>query len=720
MAEPRGQKSVCVVTPSFQQGEFIERTILSVLEQGLDGLDYVVIDGGSSDGTVDVLRRFDGRLRWVSEPDDGQADAVNKGLAATDAEIIGWLNSDDVYYPGALAAVRTFLEAHPEVDVVYGEARHIDESDAEIEPYPIEPWDPERLKDVCFLCQPAVFFRRRVVERFGALDERLHFCLDYEYWLRLARNGARFAHLDDVLAGSRLYATNKTLGQRLRVHDEINAMMRRTLGQVPDRWISNYVHAFLEDRGFRREDHPGSFATVAALGSWLAALEWNGSVSRPLWHTTLQWLREALRRAGFACRSARHMPGRNGRHSLPYEDTRGARMRIGFDVSQTGTEKTGCGYLADGLVRALAEIDHHNQYILYPTFGGDYWDREGPGATRRIEASNFRRGLAQPTHREARAFWRLPPEDLETRLGYPDLVHSHNFFCPTGLRRARLVYTLHDLAFLVHPEWTTEHNRQICFEGVYNASLHADLVLANSEFTRRCFLETFPHYPEERTAVASPASRFADRDPALGSQPSSLPQLEPDRFFLSVGTLEPRKNQVRLLEAYARYASASSDPLPLVLAGGRGWMMEDLEERIARQGLAQRVELLGYVDDETLRWLYSHAAAFVYPSLFEGFGMPVVEALSLSAAVVTSRVTSLPEVVGKAALFVDPEDVGEIEGALERLAMNEALREDLRRRAPVQAGRFSWLETARLVIGHYARVLEMEPYREKLSVSLRP
>jgi glycosyltransferase involved in cell wall biosynthesis len=282
---------VCVVTPSYNQGEFIERTVQSVLGQGIDGLDYLVVDGGSTDATVDVLRRYEGRLRWVSEPDDGQADAVNKGLAATRAPIIGWLNSDDVYYPGALAAVRNHFAEHPEVDVVYGKADHVDEHDALLEPYPSEPWDPERLQDVCFLCQPATFFRRRVVERHGPLDPRLRFCMDYEYWLRLCRAGARFAYLEVPLAGSRLYATNKTLGQRVAVHRELNDMLQATLGVVPDRWLSNYAHAVLQDRGRSHERTPLRFAVAVSARCWLASLRWNRKVSGDLWRMTWGWIR---------------------------------------------------------------------------------------------------------------------------------------------------------------------------------------------------------------------------------------------------------------------------------------------------------------------------------------------------------------------------------------------------------------------------------------------
>jgi len=705
MADGGRDAAFCVITPSYEQGAFIERTILSVLGQdvgGLDaGLDYLVVDGGSRDGTVEILRRHEDRLRWISEPDGGQADAVNKGLAATRAELVGWLNSDDVYYPGALAKVRAFFAAHPEVDVVYGEAHHVDVDDAVIEPYPTEPWDPERLVERCFLCQPAVFFRRRVVERCGPLDARLHYCLDYEYWLRLARQGVRFAHLPEVLAGSRLYAANKTLGQRLRVHAEINGMLRRTLGRVPDRWLANHAHAATETTGLKREDSPRRFAIEVAVRTWAASLRWNHGVSRSLWRTTWGWI---LSRAGSACR-----PDGENRQAQP--DLRSRRrppaLRIGFDVSQTGTAKAGCGYAADGLVQALAAIDDRNEYVLYPTFGDDYWDPEGPEATRRVERPSFRRGLTHPTQLAARDFWRRPPSDLEARLGHPDVVHSHNFFCPPGLERARLVYTLYDLSFLVHPEWTTEHNRRICFEGVFRASLWADMVLAISEATRRHFLETFPHYPEERTAVMPLASRFAGAAPV--PRPPALSDLDPEGFWLNVGTVEPRKNPLRLLEAYAACRDATR---PLVIAGGRGWLMDGFEHRIAELGLTRHVRLLGYVDDGALQWLYQNCFAFLYPSLFEGFGLPVVEALSQGAAVVTSDVTSLPEVAGEAALLVDPRDGDAITGAIERLAAEEELRAELRAKAPAQASRYSWRRTAETVLGCYERVVAMERFEQ--------
>ncbi len=293
--------SVSIVTPSYNQGRYLERTIRSVLEQrgaapAFPGpFEYLVMDGGSRDESAAILERYGSQLQWVSEKDRGQADAVNKGLARTTGEIIGWLNSDDIFYPGAVAAAAGFLAGHPDIDVVYGNGNHIDAEDRIIEPYPTEDWDFERLKQRCFLCQPAVFFRRRVVERFGPLGVHWRYALDYEYWLRLGKSGARFARIDALLAGSRLHPETKTLGARVAVHAETNDMLRSLFGRVPDRWLFNYAHAVLDDRGVPRPSR--RFTVEVGILAWWAALRWNHRISAPMLRLGGEWIGGAARGA---------------------------------------------------------------------------------------------------------------------------------------------------------------------------------------------------------------------------------------------------------------------------------------------------------------------------------------------------------------------------------------------------------------------------------------
>ncbi|WP_243366958.1 glycosyltransferase family 4 protein [Fundidesulfovibrio soli] len=373
-------------------------------------------------------------------------------------------------------------------------------------------------------------------------------------------------------------------------------------------------------------------------------------------------------------------------------------MRVGFDVSQTGAGKTGCGYLAHGLVHALAAGPDPIDFVFYPQFGDLFWEP--------VPASCARPGGGQlgPMFKwldSSRGFWRNPPQDFEARLGNPDIVHSNNFFCPRGLGKARLVYTLHDLSFLENPEWSTEQNRVGCMEGVFRASLLADALLANSQATLDHFLRVFPHFPRERAWVMHLASRFAPGCPA--EPPKRLRGVEPGTFWLSVGTIEPRKNQVRLVEALARAGGSA----PLVLAGGKGWLMDDMARLVAELGLGSRVRLTGYVGDAELAWLYANCLGFVYPSLFEGFGLPVLEAMSLGAPVVTSSVSSLPEVAGGAALLADPLDPESIAEAMRRLENDPELRAALSRRSLQRAAEFGWDKAARVAAEAYKAALSL-------------
>ncbi len=385
-------------------------------------------------------------------------------------------------------------------------------------------------------------------------------------------------------------------------------------------------------------------------------------------------------------------------------------MRIGFDVSQTGDLKAGCGYFADSVIRHLAEIDKFNEYILYPTFGDFYWDSQWSQTTCHIKQPNFQRGLRHRRFEHAQRFWATPPVDLEAQLGNPDLIHANNFFCPTTLRKARLVYTLYDLGFVDHPEWTTEANRIGCFTGVFQASVYADLIVAISKYGRQHFLDIFPHYPADRIVVMSLASRF--NNPTGSPRPKTLPQLQPENFWLSVGTLEPRKNHERLLRAYARLKTKQKQVFPLVLAGSRGWLMDNFEQTIDLLGLRQEVILLGYVDETALQWLYENCFACVYPTLFEGFGLPVLEAMSLGAPVITSAVTSIPEIVEDAGILLNPLSEEDLFQALWQLCEDKQLRATLKEKSVRQAKKFNWATTAQTLLYCYEETLNRQKIYE--------
>lgn len=208
--------TISVVTPSYNQGEFLERTIRSVLNQGYPALEYIIVDGGSTDGSVDVIRKYQSHLAcWVSEKDDGQSHAIRKGFNRATGRILAWLNSDDVYLPGTLRrAGRAFMEASS-TDVVYGNVCLIDENDSIIGDRRLTPFIPYLSKYGMLyggfgINQPAAFWTKALYERVGGIDTGFRFTMDNDLFLRLALAGARFRFLREYFTGFRVHPDSKT------------------------------------------------------------------------------------------------------------------------------------------------------------------------------------------------------------------------------------------------------------------------------------------------------------------------------------------------------------------------------------------------------------------------------------------------------------------------------------------------------------------------------
>jgi glycosyltransferase involved in cell wall biosynthesis len=380
-------------------------------------------------------------------------------------------------------------------------------------------------------------------------------------------------------------------------------------------------------------------------------------------------------------------------------------MKIGFDISQTGKFKAGCGYFAHSLIHHLAEETSDLRYLLYPTFGDQFWDPEWGTSIRRPAANMSVHPLPAATFEESQDFWGRPEPDFERRIGSPDIIHSNNYFCPRGINHTKLVYTLYDLSFVEHPGMTPENNRLGCFRGVFEASLRADAIISISEYTRTHFLRTFPHFPEERLSVIYPASRFTDNP--VRPTPLKFRALEPGGFWLTVGTLEPRKNYRRLLSAYAKLKSSLGRVLPLVIVGAKGWMTDELNRAVLDFDPHNEVVMPGYVDDAELRWLYQNCFCFIYPSLFEGFGLPLVEAMGEGAPVISSNSSSLPEIVQTAGLLVDPAQEDELCHAMRKFATGEVQRDRMRELSLERAKQFSWKIAAEAVVNLYRHVLSL-------------
>ena len=209
-----------IITPSYNQAEFLEQAICSVLGQGYPDLEYWIMDGGSTDGSVEIIRRYAHQLTgWVSEPDKGQADAINKGFRKVTGDIVAWLNSDDVYAPGVFKDVEIFFQGNPNVGLVYGNAVSFDQDGYPLNDLVFENWGLSGLVAFNIICQPAVFMRRTVLEKAGYLDDKYHMLLDHHLWLRVAQQ-TQIRHVPKLWAFARHHADAKNVAQAPKFGEE--------------------------------------------------------------------------------------------------------------------------------------------------------------------------------------------------------------------------------------------------------------------------------------------------------------------------------------------------------------------------------------------------------------------------------------------------------------------------------------------------------------------
>lgn len=240
---------ISIITPSLNQVDYIPATIGSILDQNYPELDYIVVDGGSTDGTLDVLRKFGRRFRWVSEPDHGQTDAINKGLRMAEGEVLAYLNADDLYLPGTLDRVAGYFMTHPGAGWLFGHCRLIDESGNLIGGLNAPPFNLRRMIDRAeYVPQPTVFWRRSVAAVVGEFDVSLHYTMDYDYFIRLGRYtpGHR---LDAELACFRLQPTSKTIASSEERFWREQLMVSERYGMRP--WTAWYWIRRARHRGLR-------------------------------------------------------------------------------------------------------------------------------------------------------------------------------------------------------------------------------------------------------------------------------------------------------------------------------------------------------------------------------------------------------------------------------------------------------------------------------------
>jgi glycosyltransferase involved in cell wall biosynthesis len=373
--------------------------------------------------------------------------------------------------------------------------------------------------------------------------------------------------------------------------------------------------------------------------------------------------------------------------------------RIAIDYTAALEQGGGIGRYTRELVRALAALDPTTDYRLFTAGYKSATLPASPGQNFTWHPSRLNtEWLARLWHRA-----RLPLR-IERWVGEIDLLHAPDFTLPPVRKGTRTILTVHDLSFVRAPETATPGLRAYLNQVVPRSVARADHILADSEATRQDLIDLYDTDPAKIDVLYSGVeARFRPIDETEVLQMvRGKYGIGNDPYLFSVGTVQPRKNYARLAEALHRL---DRPDLKLVIAGGKGWLNDDLYRTVQTLGMEEQVQFLGFADDADLPALYNGAEVFAYPALYEGFGLPPLEAMACGTPVVTANVSSLPEVVGEAGLAVDPTDVDAITSALERALDDDNLRAGLRERGLARARLFTWEQAAVQLLDHYHQLL---------------
>ncbi len=381
-------------------------------------------------------------------------------------------------------------------------------------------------------------------------------------------------------------------------------------------------------------------------------------------------------------------------------------MKIAFDALPLISERmTGIGYCQAGQIQALMALHPEEQYIMQFFATGD-------GGEKRKRLTRYEEARAEIRQGKCSGYlYRL----LSNFLPIPynkffgndaDITHFFNYIVPPKVS-GKTIVTVHDMVYKAFPETVRGRTRYMLETGLKRSMKRADLIVTDSQFSKSEILKYFPQCEEKLRVVPCGVdrTRFHPVDNPVRIEETTK-SLGIDReYFLYLGTLEPRKNLRRLAVAYNEFRKGKAEYPCLVLAGGKGWLNEDLMKTIKDLDLESDIKIVSYVPEEHICTLMSGALAFVFPSIYEGFGMPPLEAMACGVPVLTTHTASLPEVVGDSALICDPYNIEQICDCLEKLYRESNLRRDLSAASLKRARMFSWENAAAILYDVYKEAL---------------
>ena len=657
--------AISVAICLFNSSRFIDETLASVLAQTMRDYELVIVDDGSTDECVSRIERDyrDPRVRIIRQPHQGLSVARRTSIAAARADYVAFLDHDDLWRSDKLEIQLRTAIADPSIALLFSDCEYIDEVGNSLgrlsDQYGLGNLDMRRphaelLRRGCFVWQSTVVAKTAVLKHIGSFDPQYPYIADYDTWLRISRRH-RLHYTPEVLASWRQHQTqftNRCPDITLADHRRLLGPLSRT-ASIPrpirialgDRLLGQHR---VSARALWRQKRFG-LAVRAALGMFsypdrllafcLGAVA-ETQVVGPLLLNAYKAVRGRIRRRTYSGSA----------------DTRGSATHpahIWIDGSSLGVSQTGHFSLITELIRALLAGGCVVHVPVTPAGRTALLDRlDGASSSLHCHDARWRRILCTALRRPRG----MPP--------HPNTIEVIVWRGRFRWRGSRRVAILQDLTTRLHPEWHTPRNVTDTDAFVAYALRHADTVATISDHSRRDILDHLTVFPDAVSIVPMPVH------PCFVSpsfDPAILAAHHVDQpYILYVGCIEPRKNLARLVRAFEllQCGDASGQPL-LVIVGPQGWD-ERFSTVVRDSGAHHRIRRLGFVPVEQLPSLYHFAAAVVYPSLYEGFGLPVLEAMCASSVVLTSRASAMSEVLGKDGMLFDPHRAETIAEAVRR------------------------------------------------------
>jgi glycosyltransferase involved in cell wall biosynthesis len=662
--------TITVVTPVYNCAELLEDCIVSVLGQDYPNLEYIIVDGGSTDGTVDVLRRYEDRLTfWISEPDDGQADALNKGFRRATGEIACWLNADDFFYPGALAAAREAYLADPRAPFYFGNGYRVDREGHKLAEFFPEGRVGFRRDALLFglncVLQPSTFIRRDALEEVGLVDASLHYGFDTDLWIRLSTLG-RPRPIGKHLAASREYGETKTATGSFRRAEELRRIAEQ-YAKVPA--TPGSVCYYLDTLHRLASSRPDVFPP-----EYLAAV-------KSFWSATAQLFSNyGARPDGFPIDEGPELE-----NAAPRAND--GRTRVGVELRHV--TRGASGGIVVVLIGTLHELSRRRpdlDFVVFCTvFNHELLAFDFPNV----------KLITLPLHNYFPELTRIAREyEIDV------LLRSYPTVDEVDFPLERQIFLLPDVQHEYHPEFFDAQTLRARKHAFGAALGGAGAIMTISEYARGTIKERAG--PDCDVFVAAPSlpPEFlaARSDDATHEERTALPTGD---FFFFPANLWPHKNHERLFDALRSFRARTGSTVELVLTGApSGW--DELRSRYADLPIKH----LGYVSPALMRLIYERALALTFFSQYEGFGIPLLEAFEAGTPVLCSNATSLPEVAGDAALMCDPTNVEAMSTLMERVAGDPALRSELVELGRQRLAAYSWQTAADALAGGAKRLLE--------------